>query len=563
MHLRKIIAVTGSALLIVTGAVGAYGAAMPDKNNPVQSLSVSDNVLVSTMPPAIFGSTNLYDEHSFKICSAFDDAICSAASTINFFNHLPPCLADVTVDCIKSVWATDSSGNKTEGTFVKYVAGDNPTHYEAIPSLGIPLGKGLGGVWSIPGVKNSAGNSNYLLDIALNGFIVGTGALATRSVAFGGGMTATLTPVDEKPDPQNDFHSLPVSATATSGLGANAFGNALGGICAGHEPKLCYAKVDFPAGYRFGFTMSLTHGFTGWFHGRFFAPNITITNGSQQVINVEADPVIVPTLEVSTPTSALPQNLSDYIFSGRVFGMGAGKIIGDPSNADTFDLANLFLPLAKDTATTSNSFWSFRTLEGNQSGVDIQRCNATDGGLSGVVTTNALVYSAGPPSFNASTSSLDYKLLSPHYQADGKPAVGTYDLLLRSTVARCIYNFSSAPVKASVEIISNDGNAQVASTVLTESNGWLKMSAKGFGYSSPTIKVKLSQDAPPPAPTPTPTPTATPEPTPSASPTPVVTSTAKPVVSAAKKLTITCVKGKTTKTVTAVKPLCPKGYVKK
>ena len=562
MHLRKIAAVFGGAILVFTGVVGAYAAAMPNKSNPTQSLSVSDNVLVSTMPPAIFGSINPSDEHTFKLCDTFDDVTCSAATMINFFNHLPPCTADNTIDCIKSVWATDSSGNKTEGSFVKYVAGDNPSHYAAIPSLGIPLGKGLGSIWSIPGVKNAAGNSNYLLDIARNGIIEGNGALSTRRVAFGGGMTATLTPVDEKADPQNDSHSIAISANASSGLGTSAFGNALGGICAGHEPKLCYAKSDFPAGYRFGFSMSLTHGFTGWFHGRFFAPNITITNGSQQVISVEADPVIVPTLEVTAPTNSLPQALSDYIFSGRTFGMGGGKIIGVPSNADTFDLANLFLPIAKDTATTSNSFWSFKTLDGNQSVGDVQRCSASDGGVSGVVTTNALVYSAGPPAFNQSTNSLDYKLLSPHFQADGNPAVGTYDLLLRSTVARCIYKFSSAPVKASIEIVSNDGNAQVATTVLTEANGWLKMSAKGFGYSSPTIKVRLSQDAP--APVATPTPVATPEPTPTASPTPVTTPA--PFVApvpAAKKTTITCVKGKTTKTVTAVKPTCPVGYRKK
>jgi hypothetical protein len=31
----------------------------------------------------------------------------------------------------------------------------------------------------------------------------------------------------------------------------------------------------------------------------------------------------------------------------------------------------------------------------------------------------------------------------------------------------------------------------------------------------------------------------------------------------AKKVTITCVKGKLTKKVTAVKPICPRGYKKK
>jgi len=59
-----------------------------------------------------------------------------------------------------------------------------------------------------------------------------------------------------------------------------------------------------------------------------------------------------------------------------------------------------------------------------------------------------------------------------------------------------------------------------------------------------SIKVKLEQDAPPPAPEPTPTPSASSKP-------------------AAKAVTITCVKGKTSKKVTAVKPKCPAGFKKK
>ncbi|MEI6407110.1 MAG: hypothetical protein WCO85_06245, partial [Actinomycetes bacterium] len=48
--------------------------------------------------------------------------------------------------------------------------------------------------------------------------------------------------------------------------------------------------------------------------------------------------------------------------------------------------------------------------------------------------------------------------------------------------------------------------------------------------------------------------------TPKASPTPSAKVTPKKVV---KKTTITCLKGKTVKNVTAVNPVCPKGYVKK
>jgi hypothetical protein len=74
---------------------------------------------------------------------------------------------------------------------------------------------------------------------------------------------------------------------------------------------------------------------------------------------------------------------------------------------------------------------------------------------------------------------------------------------------------------------------KVATTVLNERNGWLHLGAYGFGFSSPTLKVKLTQA--------TPAPTATPKP-------------------ALKKTTITCVKGKMTKKVTAVAPKCPSGY---
>jgi hypothetical protein len=54
------------------------------------------------------------------------------------------------------------------------------------------------------------------------------------------------------------------------------------------------------------------------------------------------------------------------------------------------------------------------------------------------------------------------------------------------------------------------------------------MGAYGFGFSSPTIKMKITQAG-----------------------------------TSGSKATITCVKGKTSKKVTAVKPVCPTGFKKK
>jgi hypothetical protein len=103
---------------------------------------------------------------------------------------------------------------------------------------------------------------------------------------------------------------------------------------------------------------------------------------------------------------------------------------------------------------------------------------------------------------------------------------------MRSDIARCLYGFSSAPIKAEISITSDDGEKKVATTIVNEKNGWLYLSAKGFTFSAPTINVKLSQEK-------------------------VVAPVAQ------KKVTISCVKGKTTKKVTAVSPKCPAGYKKK
>jgi hypothetical protein len=58
--------------------------------------------------------------------------------------------------------------------------------------------------------------------------------------------------------------------------------------------------------------------------------------------------------------------------------------------------------------------------------------------------------------------------LPEHYPLpDGKEFKGMYNLVIKSDVARCIYGFSAAPVKATISIVSSDGTAQVATNQLT------------------------------------------------------------------------------------------------
>jgi hypothetical protein len=72
-------------------------------------------------------------------------------------------------------------------------------------------------------------------------------------------------------------------------------------------------------------------------------------------------------------------------------------------------------------------------------------------------------------------------------------------------------------------VLSSGGGNQTITTTVNEKNGWLYLSANGFTYSSPVIKVKLNQ-------------------------------------AKNQKYSISCVKGKATKKVTGTKPKCPAGY---
>jgi hypothetical protein len=116
---------------------------------------------------------------------------------------------------------------------------------------------------------------------------------------------------------------------------------------------------------------------------------------------------------------------------------------------------------------------------------------------------------------------------------------------MRSDAARCLYGFSNAPVSATVSIAGADGATNIATTVVSEKDGWLKMKAAGFTFSEKQIQIKITQEG-------------------SVGKTqPQKVELASPVSTKPKKSTITCVKGKITKKVSAVSPKCPTGFKKK
>jgi hypothetical protein len=105
------------------------------------------------------------------------------------------------------------------------------------------------------------------------------------------------------------------------------------------------------------------------------------------------------------------------------------------------------------------------------------------------------------------------------------------------------------PSRVEISITNASSGESKGSTVELSRNGnWVYLSAEGFTFSSPTLKVKLIQDkkietAPAPASE------------------PQVSAAAPPKV--AVKKSITCVKGKITRKIAGTNPKCPAGFKKK
>jgi hypothetical protein len=130
---------------------------------------------------------------------------------------------------------------------------------------------------------------------------------------------------------------------------------------------------------------------------------------------------------------------------------------------------------------------------------------------------------------------------------------------MRKGTAQCLYGFTDAPITATVTVVDAGREERIETSSLQElgtgTDKWLKLSARGFTFSSPTLKIKLNQEKPA-------APAASAAPTQSA---PATSSSqqAVPAPKVAVKKSITCVKGKVTRKVVGTNPKCPAGFKKR
>jgi hypothetical protein len=449
-------------------------------------------------------------------------------------------------------------GKEIPGKFSQSFPESSKYTFKGNSSKNIPDG-GLPSLWTFEGISHKGG-SNFLVQARYfhNGNSYAGETVDLKPYEF----TASIFAMSVDKNPIHEaFEIVTEGPNKPPGKawGGSSSVSKNGCFAAGSVGE-CAIGWPIPNDVRFRLEIRTSIPITSFLHGRLLNPEIKITTdaGNRQIFSIEGGAVDVPILHAWVKNTDMPKGLYDLLYSKSDFGgwyyyqdgKGSGRdnvqvrIPVDAYTSEYFQQYLWWLQVAKDKSIGNKSMWVARTLSAAEiysSGT--QSCLGNSKSLTGIVTTNANMYVSSPPTFNPVEQSLDYKVSSAHFNEADKLNVGNYNLVISSEAARCLYNFSKAPISATVSIVSADGTAQVATTTVNEKNGWLYLSANGFTYSAPTVRVKLTQEAA------------------VVTPTPIATPAAKPAV--AKKTTITCVKGKTSKKVTAVKPVCPTGFKKK
>jgi hypothetical protein len=502
------------------------------------------------------------------VCKSTSDSSCVSGNEFEYTSVLKVCSSPTDIDCVSQVNSIDSNGVSTPADFSRYTVANHLNAFPADPKLGIPEGS-MPSIWSIPSAPHTSG-SDYAVFAGLHGFVDRNG----QETSGGSVMQISLIPVVLKdfgkghqsistgwsqsiPGIYYDYCSNSAEKNKPTYLDCS-HSNGSSCLFSTAEQGMCYAEVPFGKAQKFNVQLRLSKEPTGWMHGRMVDPLISITHGSKGEVSlsVTAGATNVPMVYQTGTWASLPAKLqdlwvkcnssleecssyweartnsatSDYIQLSKTLDGNAGlnmiEYVKAFGKLPLEILANI-APLIGDKSQAQSTTWSVRTLT-NAEMNGSNRCFTSTPGLKGIVSTNSTAYSAGPPEFK--DGSLNYQVASPHFNPDGTtPFKGNYNLVMRSDVARCIYGFTSAPIQASISVISADGNSDIATSVTGEKDGWISLSANNFQFSSPIIRVKLTQ----------------------------------PKVLTESKTTITCFRGKNIKTVSSIKPTCPIGYKKR
>ena len=569
-------------LLIFTLSASAHSAVLPDEQiqvstgsnegrvpgDPRVAVIITDSQSTYFKPasfysPALIGTKTpkpgeIFNEKNpyATLCKSLRDPDCAAFPSRAITAKYPYCSPKDPLICLKSFWAILPDGKRIEATFIKELDPGSPVRSISEPIYGLPRTAGdsifefrdeSGAV----AIKHNGG-SLFALRSSLTGYL-GAGAYDFEGAVF-------AVSLRENASKEVFFRGYTNSANG-AGYAYN-WNPAVATDCAVMGVGVCGVQFTLPTDIRFGVEMQSTVFPIKWSHGRLDSPVAsTKFDGKIYSLSIEAKPTRIPVVSGSARfsqlTPALQKRYPNAIESDKQSGTKGVITLDDlsPAQGDR-SLAALkdWLEYLPDKAQAIPTAWSIRTISVSDLNTAKfpTKCLNLDENFAGLVTTNATAYSSGPPRFDSATGTLEYQVAAPHFEKDGvTPFKGSYDLAIRSDVARCIYGFTSAPVQATISILSSGTEQKIASTTFKEENGWMNFSAKNFEFSTPKLMLKLTQNSPKEQ-------AQAPAPKKSTSAAP-----AAPLKPAVRTTSITCVKGKESRKVSGRSPVCPKGFKKR
>ena len=486
------------------------------------------------------------------LCSSIRDTNCSKGTFVTAQLILPPCESATQLMCIEGL-SIGTSVADMEPAVLDHEVKSLTTPADA--TLGLPRGGGPS-LWKSAKFANKSGNFTYgvIARVVYGQNREFTGAAGKVDAPLSlTSMRLSVIPVTQKAGkyyPQESYAAVNADGGSTFGIRPTQNDYDDMSDCAWTESGFCAKYEDFADNTRAALTIRMGAEMTGWLYGRMKDVDVKVDpiDAKNNRIKIEAAPVNAPgafgyikkSELASYPKIDARVRLGSGEFGYNQMMQSEGSIVGGYDPVGNFEDFAAFEPILKTKA-------GYRAQWVISAGASVNGYQATSGNacfddktkLLGIVTTNAMVYSPSAPEFK--DGALNYKVAGLHHMEDGKTLTrGSYDLAIRTSVARCVYGFTSAPFQASVSVINADGSEQIIGTETVREDAkreWLFLSAKNFTFSTPTIRVKLTQEKQ------------------------EVVAPA-PIKKAATK-SITCVKGKMVKKVTAISPKCPAGYKKR
>jgi len=515
----SLIATVSAALLVLTSiqpanAVDAYTpGSIPQKPGHID-IVLDDGVYVGgNATIKVWRIFERWDNGSTSMtidtgCEALNQAPCDLSKVGDPDYHfsaemnMPICESATQEFCIEQIQIYKAGTSPVDATFIGYGGGPSVTPNQ---KLKLPGGKPVALFQGA--VNHAGGTATYALQTS-GQFQFEKGVFDLRNLAV------AVIPYEERFDPTvraPEYYDLGDGKKGLSPWGGE-------GYIWSDAGKYGFIQ-DFTLDTRVKLKLRIPNQIKGWLKGRVTEPEFSSTRFSKtaNLVTLDASPVVVPRLRVLATDAQRTPMMKKYQMWSDGRPQSTSGMFASAEGEWAINWVNDLKEVAKDTAAGQSSVWQYDATKWGTGG-----CDAKSNGISGIVFTNSMAYAGNAPKLIKGF--LDYKVAGFHYLPDGTEAIGTYDLVMNSDVARCLYGFSKAPVSATITI-SGEGDKNIATTVVSEKNGWLKLGAYGFTYSEKTIKVKLTQK---------------------------------------KQTTITCIApGKKTKKVTAAKPKCPSGFKKK